>query len=311
MDMENKKTNDYLVGIFLGLTFLTKQNIGIYLCIPTIFVKNIKKIIKRMIGFVIPNIIMLIYLILNDCLYEFIDYTLLGVSDFANKNLVLYSSCLLTTILITVYLIYKYIKTKDIKIVYLICFQGMAYPLIEPYHVILPFIVGFNYMLSNLNLSKRIIKYAFIIFILSVYAYNIYIYTTDEYSYPNTTNVYKYKKINKNVCKSIETIKDYIENQNGRIFIVDMYAYLVKLESNQTIDKFDLLNDGNLGAYGEKKIINEMDTICKKQKCTYLLNQVEVGNEKYSQYNQDIYKYIAKNYKKTDSIIGLSVYTNY
>ena len=40
MDMESKKTNDYLVGIFLGLTFLTKQNIGIYLCIPTIFVKN-------------------------------------------------------------------------------------------------------------------------------------------------------------------------------------------------------------------------------------------------------------------------------
>lgn len=311
IDMENKKTNDYLVGIFLGLTFLTKQNIGIYLCIPTIFVKNIKKIIKRMIGFVIPNIIMLIYLILNNCLYEFIDYTFLGISDFANKNLVLYSSCLLTTILITVYLIYKYIKTKDIKIVYLICFQGMAYPLIEPYHVILPFIVGFNYMLSNLNLSKRIIKYAFIIFILSVYAYNIYIYMTDEYSYPNTTNVYKYKKINKNVCKSIETIKDYIENQDGRIFIVNMYAYLVKLESNQTIDKFDLLNDGNLGSYGEKKIINEMDTICKKQKCTYLLNQVEIENEKYSQYNQDIYKYIVKNYKKTDSIIGLSVYTNY
>ena len=90
-----------------------------------------------------------------------------------------------------------------------------------------------------------------------------------------------------------------------------MSAYLVKLESNQTIDKFDLLNDGNLGSYGEKKIINEMDTICKKQKCTYLLNPIEIENEKYSQYNQDIYKYIVKNYKKTDSIIGLSVYTNY
>ena len=54
-----------------------------------------------------------------------------------------------------------------------------------------------------------------------------------------------------------------------------------------------------------------MDTIFKKQKCTYLLKPVEIENEKYSQYNQDIYKYIVKNYKKTDSIIGLSVYTNY
>jgi len=41
--MENKKTNNYVIGIVLGLTFLTKQNIGIMLCIPTIFTKDIKK----------------------------------------------------------------------------------------------------------------------------------------------------------------------------------------------------------------------------------------------------------------------------
>ena len=48
---ENKKTNDYLIGIILGLTFLTKQHIGIMLCIPTLFTKNKKVILKRIIGF--------------------------------------------------------------------------------------------------------------------------------------------------------------------------------------------------------------------------------------------------------------------
>ena len=43
MTMENKKANDYIIGIILGLTFLTKQNIGIYLCLPTLFTKDIKK----------------------------------------------------------------------------------------------------------------------------------------------------------------------------------------------------------------------------------------------------------------------------
>ena len=54
-----------------------------------------------------------------------------------------------------------------------------------------------------------------------------------------------------------------------------------------------------------------MEEICKKEKCTYLLNKEEVGNKIYSQYNQDIYKYIVNNYAESDKISGLTVYTNY
>lgn len=43
MGLEKKNKNDYLIGLFLGLTFLTKQNVGILLCIPTLFTKDIKK----------------------------------------------------------------------------------------------------------------------------------------------------------------------------------------------------------------------------------------------------------------------------
>lgn len=310
MYMEDKKSNDYLIGIVLGLTFLTKQNIGIYLCIPTLFIKDIKRIFKRGVGFLIPNIIILIYILLNNCLYEFIDYVFLGIESFAKENITIISIYLIIHISTLVYLIYNYIKTKDIKLIYIILFQGMAYPIYDTYHVLIPFIPAFNYFLKKLKLNKKIISYTFSIFIISIFSYNIYLYSTKEYSYPNNTEVYKYKKINNNVVNSINIISDYVKKIEGEVFIIDMYAYLIKLETSLPINKYDLLNDGNLGKNGKIRIIKEIDNICQKEKCTFLLNGNEINNEQYSQYNQDILKYIDNTYKKVNNIIGLTIYQN-
>lgn len=308
--LENKKINDYLIGIILGLIFITKQNIGIYLFIPTLFIKNIKKILKRTLGYIIPITILLIYLIINNCLYEFIDYTFLGISNFANKNINSYNSCLIIIIIDIIYLTYKYLKTKDINFLYILTFQGVSFPIIDPYHVIIPFIPTLLYFLKEINLNKKIIIYTFTIFITTIFSYNLYLFTTDNYTYPNNTTVYKYKKLNNQAVNSINQIKEYILKIDGEIFIIDMYAYLIKLEMNIPINKFDLLNDGNMGKNGEEKIINEINQICKKEKCTFLLNEKEINN-RISQYNQDILKYVSNTYKKIDSINGLSIYINY
>ena len=149
LTLEDKKSNDYIIGIFLGLTFLTKQNIGIYLCIPSLFTKDIKKIIKRIIGFLIPNTILFIYLSLNNSLYQFIDYVFLGMESFLNNTYINYE-LLLLTIITTITLIYKYIKTKDIKILYLICIQGISFPIIDTYHVLLPSAIGLSYLIKDI-----------------------------------------------------------------------------------------------------------------------------------------------------------------
>lgn len=311
MSLEEKKANDYLIGIILGLTFLTKQNIGIYLCIPTLFIKNINKIIKRIIGFIFPILILLFYLINNNCLYEFIDYAFLGISSFAKQNIFVSLSCLLLTIMILIYLIYTYIKKRELKILYLICIQGLAFPLIDPYHVILPFMVGLNYLLNNINLNKKIIKYAFLSFIVCILSYNTYEYSIDKYKYPNNTDVYKYRKLNTETEDSIELVLNYLKNTEDKVFIIDPYAYLIKLEANIPITKFDLLNNGNLGKNGEIKITKEIDEICKQNKCTFLLNENRLANKKLSQYNQYIYKHIINNYKERDNLFGLTIYKNY
>ena len=311
ISLEEKKANDYLIGIVLGLTFLTKQNIGIYLCIPTLFIKNINKIIKRFIGFIFPILILILYLINNNCLYEFIDYAFLGISSFAKQNIFVSPTCLLLTIIILIYLIFRYIKKREIKILYTICIQGLAFPLIDPYHVILPFMVGLNYLLNNLNLNKKIIKYSFLIFITFILSYNAYEYSTTKYNYPNTTKVYKYRKINTDNEESIKIVSEYLKNTADQVFIIDPYAYLIKLESNKKINKYDLLNDGNMGKSGEIKITKEIDKICQKENCTFILNKYAINNEKSSQYSQYIYKHIINNYKERDKLFGLSIYKNY
>ena len=142
MDMEDHHKNDYLIGILLGLLFLTKQNVGVFLCIPTLFTKNIKKIFHRIVGFLIPNLILLVYLLKNNILNNFIEYCFLGLKNFANDNLYLPKFNVIILSIIIVYLIYEYCKTKEIRLLYIISFQLFAYPIFDTYHVVIPFLIN-------------------------------------------------------------------------------------------------------------------------------------------------------------------------
>lgn len=313
MTLEDKKSNDYLIGITLGLTFLTKQNIGIYLCIPTLFTKDIKKIIKRIIGFTIPNFIMYIYLILNNCFYEFIDYTFLGVKSFATKNILIDKISLLLIIISIAYLIYKYIKTKDIKIIYLLCFQLLVVPLIEPYHTMIAIIPSFGYFINTLKLNKKIILGAFIIFIIANFTINIYDIHKNKYTYPNITNEYKYRRILYKDDIAIAETVNYIKSTKDELYIISGHAYLYKLEANIKINKYDLLNNGNLGKNGEIKIINEIKDKCSKEKCTFLIATDELKDSKEIQYNKEIVKFIIDQYQQIDNLNNtkMIIYKNY
>jgi len=313
MTMEDKKRNDYLIGIILGLTFLTKQNIGAFLCIPTLFTKDIKKILKRIIGIIIPNFIILIYLLLNDCIYQYIDYTFLGVGSFAKENIQIYPECLILVIISIIYLTYKYIKTKDIKLLYLLFFQLMAFPLTEPYHVMIPLIPTIGYLLSTINLNKKLITAAFIIFITLIFSVNIYDIYQKNIVYPNETNQYKYRRLFPGSDIAIKNIANYVNTIEDELYIISISAYTIKLEANQPINKYDLLNNGNLGKDGHTKIINEIKENCNKNKCTFLIDIRELTGESKTQYNKDIIEYIKNNYQQNGNYQNyqMAIYKNY
>ena len=113
---QQKQKNNILIGLLIGIIFITKQNIGIILILPTflIYYKEPKVIIKRIISFLIPLTITIIYLLLTNSIFEFINYIILGLFNFNAKNSAL-SIYTIITIIITLYIIYCYFYKKDKK----------------------------------------------------------------------------------------------------------------------------------------------------------------------------------------------------
>ena len=79
------------------MAICTKQSIGATLAVIVVgykllFIENkqefkqyMKIAITRIIGILIPVIMMYIYLIINNALSEFVNYAILGISTFSNK----------------------------------------------------------------------------------------------------------------------------------------------------------------------------------------------------------------------------------
>lgn len=310
--LDTKKTNNYLIGIILGILFLTKQNIGIYLFIPSLITKDIKKIIKRIIGFLIPNLIILIYLIINNCLLEFIDYTILGLLSFAKNNITLNNIYLILLIIISIILIYKYINTKDITIVYILLFQLISIPLLDKYHFLIAIIPSISYLLNNIKINQKshfiTNKIPIIIFISHILIFmslNIYTIYKDNKIYSNNKEVYKYRNISPTLLDSNKYIANYINNIDDELYIISQNSYLIKLEANIKINKYDLLNEGNLGSKTENDIINEIENNCSNKKCQFLLDENNID------YAKTITKHIKNKYQRYHIVANLVIYKNY
>ena len=87
----------WLYGLLAGIAICTKQSIGITLAgivviYKIIFVEDkeqfkqyIKIALTRIIGILIPILILFLYLIITDAISEFMNYAVLGISTFSNK----------------------------------------------------------------------------------------------------------------------------------------------------------------------------------------------------------------------------------
>ena len=78
------KYKDYIIGLLVGIMFLTKQHIGLCLFIPLIFCSKNK--LKSFIGMSIPITLLLCYLLFNNSFNDFINYAFLGIFDFGENN---------------------------------------------------------------------------------------------------------------------------------------------------------------------------------------------------------------------------------
>ena len=111
----------------------------------------------------------------------------------------------------------------------------------------------------------------------------------------------------------INTLTNYVKNSSKNTFDLDASGYIIKLENNEPIGKYDYFLTGNLGKNGTEKLIKKFNNVCQNEECTFIVNQYAYDSKLYSQYNYKLHEYVIKNYHYLETIkdLGLKVYRNY
>lgn len=289
--LEREDKNDYIIGILLGLTFLTKSSVGVLLCLPTIFYlkKNFRKVFKRVVGFLLPNVLIFIWFYLNGSLYDYVNYCFLGLFDFAKGNTEV-SFLIVITIFSVIYLIRQFIKYKDIEILYILCFQMIAYPIFNGFHVMYAGVPVLYYMISHLpkkldNFYKDYSK-LFALFLVCPIIGSIMVVFTHDFVYVDDT--FKYRYVDRKFYEDAMLIDGHFKGNYDNVYFVMYSSYLNKYLLNLDIGKYDLLLKGNLGYKGEDRVIKEW----KEKKDTYFVVYQDFEG---GQASKKLYDYVISN----------------
>ena len=293
LDGKNKKYLVYEV-LLISLMILSKQVLGLLVIPCLIYSKNKKKSFLIYLGI---GLIFILTLILNNSLLDFINYCFLGMFDFSSKNNVGFNFLLVIEILIIGYLIYEFIKKKDKNVLYILCFQIMSFPIVNYPHFIISFIPVVYYIFKyknkyvNLLASSYVVVY-FIIFSIGVMISNkTYMYVSNS----NYDNFYKGRMVSNHLGGAVLDIGKIIDKYDkDRYYILGNLSYIVKLTYNYEINKFDLINNGNMGLDGEEVYIEEIDDYCSFNKCLFILENR--GEDSTNQTSVEILRYVEDNY---------------
>lgn len=310
--LENNKGNDYLIGILLGLIFCSKQTIGVCLFLPSFYFiirKEYRSLFKRMGGFLIPCCILLIYLLITDSLYQFIDLCFLGLFNFGNTNSSYSWFYLLLFILGISYVIYRVFKNKNNIInYYFLMYFIVSLPIIDYYHVSL-FLAGVLFLfIYNLKIDN---KYYKVIVPLEGFLYLLGGAVTILYlGKPVVTmyNNFPLYLVNKKYDQNVKKLDGYLDTISyDKVFLLrGSENYMFKIMNNMKITYYDLPNHGNYGYNGEEKIIKEISNMYNK--LFIVDSELCKDEEKFQQYICEFKEEAIANSKLIKTIGNYQVY---
>ncbi len=338
---------DILIGIMAGLCFTLKQSIGVITIISIVGyqilkVKNkndimlfIKISLYRALGVFIPIGILLVYLIYNNALKDFISYAILGIGTFSNKiryerliygnNKITSILSLLVPILLIIMLVVTLVKRKKVVTIFTV-FSLTSFLLVFPisdeihfYIGIIPILIYISYLISRflrrINWkNRRNKKYIFlktflfcVIILSSIYFGYINLKKDIEYFRNIDTQTlmsgYKYITMSDNTKKKIEEVDNFILSQNKPVYILDAEAVLYRIPINQYYKDYDMFLKGNLGKDSEQGQIQKLEL--DKNKIILIRKDTIKRNW---QNPEDVREYIKENYTKIGSISIFDIY---
>ena len=305
---DDNKLIHYLIGFLLGIAVLTKQTVGGCLVLASLYyIKDFKVILKRIVGFIIPIGIFLVYLIFNGAFLDFIDLCVLGLIDFSGNNqgfnifLVFY----LLMLGCVIYMIKG--DKRNIRFYYVLAFFSIAIPIVDFFHVAYVFLA---FLLTVLTMIKKPFFHYATFSITSLLILGVMTLNFNEgiplKNYPNDLKHFEYRFVNPSSYKFTNEISDYMrKNKDKKIVFLSANAYYFKIVNDLPCDYLDLINRGNWGYHGGKKILKEVKKEAKRG-TFFFINDDELAE--ISQTDKDALSYVIKNAKKIDSIRIYDIY---
>ena len=290
-----------LIGLLAGITILLKQSTGIIISGITILYLILEKrdketgkaILYRVLGVLIPCIILLIYLLVTNSISSFIDYCILGIGTFENSisylkllrggDLNAFLGMIAPVTLVILFAInIVNIKQKTIKqnISYLILFVfalaqfTVVYPIADEIHfkiaafptilVVLYYICKKIQEIKNIKVSifiehfMNIITISFVGVLILQAVNEIYLYTQIDKS---VLNHFSNIPISTTLQDRILEVDSYIQNEERDVYILDSEAavYMIPLDKYNTA--FDMILKGNLSSASEEGQIEKIKNI--------------------------------------------------
>ncbi len=314
MYMEKKHSDkDFLIGVLIALSIMAKQTVGCFMIIPSIILyrKDLKKLWRRFLGFLIPCFIFLIYLLLTKSFFKFWDLCLFGMFDFLNNNGVggghVYTGWIILSIIafiIGVILIFK--NKKEVNNYYLIWGILFAFPLFDITHVcfwltcfvmmIMPFIKKYT---KYLLVISSAIAVTYIILFSIFWTFKLDLCISKDF------NHFKYNLHRKVTYNNIIKMNDYVNSYDDAI-VVGYFSMTHTILNDKEFSYFDVLYDGNYGYNGIKKMKKKID---KMHDQVFIISMNDYNNDdEFSQFSKELAKYIMDNSKKIDSKYDFVVY---
>ncbi len=303
--LEKNNKNDYLIGVILSLIVLTKHSIGLFFLLFTLIgTFDFSKIKKRIVGVIPLLVVFLIYLIFNHNLYEFLDLTVFGLFDFGSSNSGFSLYILIVSILLLIYLIYRFIKNpKDINNYYLLGTYSFIIPIMDQFHFNYFIFVYLFIILYTGTISKKYIKYIYLfcslifVFVVGINVYMNWILfkdkniLTDKYFYGYIVSDKLEEYIN-------NIYIDYNSRDNNYMYSYDNMFF--DIMSDHPITYFDVPDNGNFGYDGINKMKKRIDNM---HDVYFYVNKRED-----TQFCMEIYDYIIEVSEKKYTIEDFSVY---
>lgn len=298
--------NDILIAFLVGLCFITKQNIGVFLFIPCFIYSKNK--LKSVCSFMIPLLVVVIYLVYKDSLYQFIDYFFLGLFDFGCKNLYLDKLFVILFIINVIYILYKLCKSsfKDKGLLYILSFQLIMYPIFDIRHYLCSLFLVLYVILEDIHNKQFLL-------LISSFVYFLYIglFFSLDYDINFKSKNIDYLKNNGELEMLANSVSDYI-GDNNNFFFIDFYGYYIKLYYDIPISRYDLLLSGNVGFNGMNERLEELDKLCNSEVCYFFIDNSKNYEKKGTvevQYSEFL-SYIKNNYQIVDSLYEFDIYSD-